>query len=241
MGGEFLGDADMEEVLPSMWPDDLASEARKQFNIEKPGVERDMLQDVTIIEEPTIMDFQRLVELTNYSEKGSSQLAYLVKNWEYKQANAVRLLNEELNILSKQRQEVEQKKLEIIEAHRFVEEKYDDKRTVSILDEVCDIWGTPPKRRTDVLAYNQNIDIDAEYDTIKYWKQRAMHLERMLEASIQREQILMQKLQDNIKTLETQSSPVEELSQILKRADNFLHFVLQNAPVVIGHQVTLVP
>jgi hypothetical protein len=27
------------------------------------------------------------------------------------------------------------------------------------------------------------------------------------------------------------------LTQILKRADNFLHFVLQNAPVVIGHQV----
>ena len=62
---------------------------------------------------------------------------------------------------------------------------------------------------------------------------RAMQFDKMLEASI-----LMQKLLDNIKTLETQSSPVEELNQILKRADNFLHFVLQNAPVVIGHQVT---
>ncbi|KAI4337218.1 hypothetical protein L6164_015663 [Bauhinia variegata] len=46
----------------------------------------------------------------------------------------------------------------------------------------------------------------------------------------------MEKLQESIKNLERQSSPVEELSQILKRADNFLHFILQNAPVVIGHQ-----
>ncbi|ONK70519.1 uncharacterized protein A4U43_C05F34540 [Asparagus officinalis] len=236
MGGEFLGDLDMEEVLPSMWPDDLANEDRKQFNIDKPGFEKDMLENVTITEDPTIVDFKRLVELTNYSEKGSSQLAYLVKNWEYKQANAVRLLNEELNILSKQRQEVERKKLDIIEEHRFVEEKYDEKHPVSILDEVYDIWDSPPKRRNDVLTYNQNIDIDAEFDTIKYWKQRAMQLDNMLEASIQREQTLIHKLEDSIKTLEKQSSPVEELSDILKRADNFLHFVLQNAPVVIGHQ-----
>ncbi|KAM7490469.1 hypothetical protein LguiA_033390 [Lonicera macranthoides] len=36
--------------------------------------------------------------------------------------------------------------------------------------------------------------------------------------------------------MERQSSPVEEFSRIIERADNFLHFVLQNAPVVIGHQ-----
>jgi hypothetical protein len=48
---------------------------------------------------------------------------------------------------------------------------------------------------------------------------------------------LKEKLQESIETIERQSSPVEELSQILKRADNFLHFILQNAPVVIGHQV----
>ena len=139
MGGEFIGDAAIEEILPSMWPDDIGGEVRKQFNIEKPGIDRDMLEDVAITEEPTIYDFKSLSELTNYSEKGSSQLTYLVKTWEYKQANAVRLLNEELDTLSKQRQEVEQKKLEILEAHRFVEEKYDDKRTVSILDEVYDL------------------------------------------------------------------------------------------------------
>ncbi|GFY96802.1 histidine kinase 5 [Actinidia rufa] len=161
-----------------------------------------MLEEVTIMEERTIVDFKRLLELTNYSEKGSSQLAYLVKNWEYKQANAVRLLREELDNLCKQKQEVELKQLEILEEHRFEEEGYGgDKRQISILD------GVVP-----------------------------CHLEKLLEASIQREQTLMEKLQESIKNLERQSSPVEELSQILKRADNFLHFILQNSPVVIGHQ-----
>ncbi|MFS8011847.1 putative histidine kinase [Helianthus anomalus] len=47
------------------------------------------------------------------------------------------------------------------------------------------------------------------------------------------------KPEESIINLEKQSSLVEELSQILKRDDNFIHFVLQNAPVVIGHQVIL--
>jgi len=167
-------------------------------------------------------------------------LAYLVKHWEYKQANAVRLLREELDILSKQREEVELKKLEILEEHRFEEERYGgDKRPISILDEVYDLWQDVPRRKNDVIIQNKRVEIEAEYDTVVYWKQRAMHLEKLLEASIQREQILIEKLEESIKDLERQSSPVEELSQILKRADNFLHFVLQNAPVVIGHQVNL--
>ncbi|KAI3692253.1 hypothetical protein L6452_32067 [Arctium lappa] len=226
------------EVLPSMWPEDIDA-AGKKFNVEKPGADQDLLEDVTFIEEPTIVDFQRLLELTNYSEKGSSQLSYLVKNWEWKQENAVRLLREELENLSKQQREVELKKLEILEEHRFEQESYGgDKRPVSILDEVYEIFQDAPKRRNDVVIPDQRIDIDDEHDTdtVKYWKQRAWHLEKLLDASIQREQILLEKLDESIEKLEKQSSPVEELSQILKRADNFLHFVLQNAPVVIGHQ-----
>jgi signal transduction histidine kinase len=224
------------EVLTSMWPEDI-NEAGKQFNVERPGVNQDMLEEVTINEEPKIVDFQRLYELSNYSEKGSSQLAYLVKNWEHKQANAVRLLREELDSLSKQQQAVELKKLEILEEHRFEEQFIGDKRPISILDEVVyNIWGDAPRRKNDVVVQDKQVEIDAEYDTAVYWKQRAMHLERLLEASVQREQILLDKLQESIENLERQSSPVEELSQILKRADNFLHFVLQNAPVVIGHQ-----
>ena len=226
------------EILPSMWPEDVVSDAGKQFNVERPGQDQDMLEEVTILEEPTIVDFKRLLELTNYSEKGSSQLAYLVKHWEYKQANAVRLLREELDNLSKQRQEAELKKLEILEEHRFEEEKYGDKRPISILDEVYDIWPDVHRIKNDVVVQNK-IEIDAEYDTVVYWKQRALHFEKLLEASKQREQILTEKLQESIENFERQSSPVEELSHILKRADNFLHFVLQNAPVVIGHQVTL--
>ncbi|KAG9456022.1 hypothetical protein H6P81_000530 [Aristolochia fimbriata] len=236
MGEDLLEEMEIE-VLPSMWPEDLGKEAAKQFNVEKPGADQDMLQEVNIVEEPSIVDFKRLLELTNYSEKGSSQLAFLVKHWEYKQANAVRLLKEELDILSKQRKEVELKKLEILGAHEFEEEKYvGDKRSISILDEVYDIWEAVPRRKSDVVFQNKKVEVDAEFDTIKYWKQKAMQLDKLLEASMQREHILQEKLQENIKNMERQSSPVEELSQILKRADNFLHFVLQNAPVVIGHQ-----
>ncbi|PIA28547.1 hypothetical protein AQUCO_06800002v1 [Aquilegia coerulea] len=234
MGDDYDEDMDIEGVS-SMWPEDVGSESGKRFTMEKPGLDKDMLEEVTITEDISQVDFKRLLELTSYSEKGSSQLANLVKNWEYKQSNAVRLLNEELDKLSRQRQEVELKKLEILEDHQF-EGDAGDKRSISILDEVYDIWEAVPRRKSNVVVQNKRIEIDAEYDTITYWKQRAMQLEKLLEASVQREQTLMEKLQENIKTLERQSSPVEEFSQILKRADNFLHFVLQNAPVVIGHQ-----
>ncbi|CAL5206255.1 unnamed protein product [Lathyrus oleraceus] len=228
------------EVLPSMWPEDVGTDVGKQFNIEKPGRDQDMLEEVTILEEPAIADFQRLMELTNYTEKGSSQLAYLMQHWEYKQANAVRLLREELDNLSKQRKEVELRKLEILkDNNRFEEESYGgDKRPVSILDDVYYTWQDLPVaiRKSDVVVQNKRIEIEAEYDTVVYWKHRSRDLEKQLEASIRREEILKEKLQESIETIERQSSPVEELSQILKRADNFLHFILQNAPVVIGHQ-----
>ncbi|MQL98538.1 hypothetical protein Taro_031250, partial [Colocasia esculenta] len=236
MGGEIIAEMDME-VLPSMWPECLGNEAKKQFNIDNPGMDNDMLEEVTINDDSSIVDFKRLIELTNYSEKGSSQLSHLLKHWEYKQANALRLLKEEFDNLSKQKHEAELKKLEILEAHRFEGEKYGgDKRSVSILDEVFDLWdATPSGRKIDVI-YSRNFEIDAEYGTVRYWKERAAQLESMLEASAKRELMLMEKLQDSIKNLERQSSPVEELTHMLKRADNFLHFVLQHAPVVIGHQ-----
>ncbi|XP_028799043.1 histidine kinase 5 [Neltuma alba] len=235
MENDHIEDMDIE-ILHSMWPEDIETDVGKKFNIEKPGKDEDMLEEIIIMEESTIVDFKRLMELTNYTDKGSSQLSHLVKHLEYKQANAVRLLREELDNLSKQRREVELRKLEILEEHRFEEGAYGDKRTVSILDDIYDIWQDVPRRKCNVVVQNKIIEINAEYDTTVYWKQRALHLEKMLEESVQREQILAEKLQESIKNLEKQSSPVEELSQILKRADNFLHFVLQNAPVVIGHQ-----
>nr|KYP70303.1 Signal transduction histidine-protein kinase barA [Cajanus cajan] len=162
MENDCIEDMDIEAV-PSMWPEDIGTEVGKQFNIEKPGRDQDMLEE---------------------------------------------------------------------------EERYGgDKRPVSILDDVYDgIWHDIPCRKSDVVVQSKRSEIDAEYDTVMYWKQRALHLEKQLEASIQREQILEDKLLESIANIERQSSPVEELSQILKRADNFLHFILQNAPVVIGHQ-----
>ncbi|KAL4565030.1 hypothetical protein LXL04_029112 [Taraxacum kok-saghyz] len=230
---------DMEvEVLSTPWPEDIDA-AGKKFNVEKPGADQDILQDVNIIEETTIVDFKRLVDLTNYSEKGSSQLSYLVKIWEREQENAVRLLREELENLGKQRHEVELKKSEIFEERQFEDESYGgDKRPISIIGEVYEIAPDVPKRKNDVMHQDKKLEIDGEDDTetIKYWKQRALNSEKLLELSVNREQILMEKLEESIERLKKQSSPVEELSQILKRADNFLHFVLQNAPVVIGHQ-----
>ncbi|EYU22050.1 hypothetical protein ABFS82_01G039900 [Erythranthe guttata] len=232
-------------VLSSMWPEDI-NEAGRQFNIERPGLsDRDMLEEVTIIKEPNIVDFKRLMELTNYSDKGNWQLANLVKNWEYKQENAVRLLQEELVNLSKQQKAVELKKLEILEEHRFEKDEYGgDKRPVSILDESLrylyqDQDQDSPLRKRDVVCGGEDREVevaDEENDGGMFWKKRALSLEKLLEASLRREEILLVKLEESIENLERQSSPVEELSQVLKRADNFLHFVLQNAPVVIGHQ-----
>jgi hypothetical protein len=204
-----------------MWPEDVETDFGKQFSIEKPGMDQDILEEVTILEEPIVADFQRIVELTNCTNQGSFQLANLMKNWEHKQANAVRLLREELDNLTKQREEVDLRKLEIL---RFEEESNysGNKCPVSILDDV---------------VQNKRVEIEAEYDTVVYWKNRAIDLERQMEASIRREVILKEKLQESIETIERQSSPVEELSQILKRKDNFFHFILQNAPFVIGHQV----
>ncbi|KAJ4952839.1 hypothetical protein NE237_029671 [Protea cynaroides] len=233
-GTGYPDDMDMDaEVFAAMWPEDLPS---NPFTIEKPG--GDLLEDVNLKEDAYIADFKRLLELSNHSEKGSSQLSYLVKHWEYKQANVVRLLNEELDNLSKQRHEVELKKLEILEELRNGEEQFaGDKRAVSIMDEVFDIWEKDlPRRKKDVVVQNKSLEIDAKHDTSKYWKQRAMQAEIMLEASVEREKKLMEKLQEDIKNLENQSSPVEELSQILRRADNFLHFILQTSPVCFGHQ-----
>ncbi|KAJ6406097.1 hypothetical protein OIU84_009759 [Salix udensis] len=136
MENDQMEDMDIE-ALSSMWPEDIDSS--KPY-VEKPVGDQDMLEEVTIVEGPTIVDFHHLVELTNYTDRGTSQLAHLGQHWEYKQA------------------------------------------------------------------------------------------------SIHREELLAEKLQESIQNLEKQSSPIEELTQILKRADNFLHFVLQNAPVVIGHQ-----
>lgn len=155
MENDLIEDMDIEGV-PSMWPEDIGNDAGKQFNVEQPGGDQDMLEEVAIPEEPKIVDYKRLLELTSFTDQGSSQLAYLVKHWEYKQANAVRLLKEELDNLSRQRQESELKKLEILEEHRFEKEEYGgDKRPISILEDVYDIYQKVPQRKSDFVVQNK--------------------------------------------------------------------------------------
>ncbi|XP_010548554.1 PREDICTED: histidine kinase 5-like [Tarenaya hassleriana] len=234
MESDQIEDMDVE-VLSSMWPEESNSDIGKQFNVEKPEGDQDMLEEVLIKRGPLMVDFKRLSELTDFTDQGSSQMQYLMKQWEYKQANAVRLLREELDNLSRQKEEAEIKEWKILEEHRFEGSSYGNERPISVWDDGYDIWQDAPARKHEVVL-SQEVEIEAEYDTVAYWKQRALHLEKLLEASIKREQALMERLKENIESIEKQTSPVEELSQILKRADSFLHFVLQNAPVVVGHQ-----
>ena len=68
MGCEMESDQpeDLDVVMTSMWPEDI-SEASRQFNVERLGADQDMLEEVTINEEPNIVNFQRLMmELTNF-------------------------------------------------------------------------------------------------------------------------------------------------------------------------------
>lgn len=69
---------------------------------------------------------------------------------------------------------------------------------------------------------DNNLNADHDTHTVEYWKQRALHMEKLLEASLQREQVLVENL--------------AELSQNSNMGNNFLHSILQNSPVIIGHQ-----
>ncbi|XP_051197842.1 probable histidine kinase 1 [Lolium perenne] len=236
MGDEYLSDPE-DEVAPSMWPENIGDKHKKQFKMEKLGNDHDALKDVKFDQQPVRMDIHRLIEMAN-SEKGTSHMQYFVKHWEYKRANTVRLLNEQVGLLSQQRKEIEEKKLQILEDQRCQDENYYAAiRQVPILDEVYkDEWKRPSKKGDD-LSCNQELKIDAEYDSIFYWKERAMLLEKALEASLQRERALEEKLEQSIKNLQSHT-PVEEFSGMLKRADYFLHLVLESAPIVIAHQDT---
>jgi hypothetical protein len=251
MGDKYLSDPE-DEVAPLVWPENIGDKHNKQFKMENLENDHDALKDVNFDQTPVHADIHRLMEMAN-SEKGTSHMQYFVKHWEYKRANTVRLLNEELGLLSQQRKEIEEKKQQILEDQRCQDENYYAAiRQVPILDEVYkDEWKRPSKKGDD-LSCNQELKIDAEYDSILYWKGRAMQLEKALEASLQRERALEEKLEQGITNLQSHEkleqgiknlqshTPVEEFSGMLKRADYFLHLVLDSAPIVIAHQVCFV-
>ncbi|KAJ3679212.1 hypothetical protein LUZ60_017223 [Juncus effusus] len=227
-----------EEPLSSMWPEDIEDKSNKKFNIEKQShTEQILLKELNFKEDQHQMDFKALSQLTDYSDKGSHQLTSLVKQYKFRKENAVRLLHEEINSLSKQRLEIEQKELEILREHRFVE-----KNQISVLEENLDLWDSKncsvSNLKIDLGLCEKIEEVTGEEGDVNYWRGKVAQLERMLRESLKRENLLEQKLNETVKGLEEQNSPVEELSRILKRADNFLHFILQNAPVVIAHQDT---
>ncbi|KAE8786856.1 Sensor protein rcsC [Hordeum vulgare] len=233
MGDEYRCDSD-DEVAPPMWPN-VGDAHQKQFKMEELGKDHDALNDVEVREQPARVDHHRLMEIAS-SEKGTSQMQYFFKHWQYTRANNARLLSEEVSLLSQQRKEIEEKKQQILEEQRFQDENYyAAKRQVPILDEVYKNEWKRPSKKTDDHSRNQELKIDAEYNTISYWKERAMQLEIALEASLERERALEEKLEADIKNLQSHT-PVEEFSGMLKRADYFLHLVLQSAPIVIAHQ-----
>lgn len=152
------------EVLSSMWPEDVGTEADKQFNVEKPAIDLDMLKEVTIEEKPTIADLTRLPELLSLTQQGSSQLTNLVKQWEYMQNNAVRLLREELKNLDRQREEAEAKELKIIEEYNFESHQPE---YVSVLDETSDLFRRFRQKKRDALVDSKKIEIYEEFDSKK--------------------------------------------------------------------------
>ncbi|KAM3389966.1 hypothetical protein ACQJBY_011868 [Aegilops geniculata] len=185
--------------------------------MENPGKDHeDALKDVEFREQPGRVDLSRLLEIAN-TEKGAYQMQCFVKQWEYKRANTARLLNEELARLSEQRKEIEQKKQQMLE---------DDKRYNALK---CS------SQESSDPSHDQELEDDAEHDSISYWKRRALRSEKAHEADLQRERSLEEKLEEYMKKFQPET-PAEEFSGMLKRADYFLHLILQSAPIVIAHQ-----
>ncbi|KAJ0260761.1 hypothetical protein HA466_0040180 [Hirschfeldia incana] len=221
------------EVLSSMWPKDVKTQEDNQFNVKKPAGDSDTLKEVDIAEKRTMADLKRLPELMNNTDQGSSQLSNLVKQWDYMQDHAVTLLREDIKILTRPREEDEAQEFVIIEEHNFESQEPEN---VPVLDDTSHLLRRFKHKKRDALVGSKRVEIDEELDTVAYWKQKALSLEKMLEASTERERRLIEKLNESLKTMESHTAPVEELTQNLKRAEGFLHFILQNAPIVMGHQ-----
>ncbi|KAG7622585.1 hypothetical protein ISN44_As04g033700 [Arabidopsis suecica] len=109
-------------------------------------------------------DLTRLPELLSLTQQGSSQLTNLVKQWEYMQNNAVRLLREELKNLDRQREEAEAKELKIIEEYQFESHQPE---YVSVLDETSDLFRGFRQKRREVLVDSKKIEIYEEFDSKK--------------------------------------------------------------------------
>ncbi|EFJ13085.1 hypothetical protein SELMODRAFT_20384, partial [Selaginella moellendorffii] len=172
---------------------------------------------------------------------GVGQLSGLARQWESSHSNAVQLLKEEMESLSSQRSEAESKRRRILDEESFYAAASRDNRSVlrgsGTLEEQVkrQVSGVPPLvgRRG---SFGLEEGGEGYGDQVEHWKSKAWKFNQLLGESLQREEILIKKLEEKSKRLEAVKPMVTELQNQLERVDNFLHFVLRNAPIFLSHQ-----
>ncbi|KAI5012810.1 hypothetical protein ZWY2020_025076 [Hordeum vulgare] len=131
---------------------------RRLYKMENHGKDHeDALKDVEFREQPACVDLSELAETAD-TEKAAYQMQYFVKHWEYRRANNARLRNEELGRLSQQREDIEQKKQQIME---------EDQRHNALK---CS------RQEINDPSHDEDLEEDAEHDSTPYWKRRDVEL-----------------------------------------------------------------
>ncbi|KAL3685441.1 hypothetical protein R1sor_003463 [Riccia sorocarpa] len=203
-----------------------------------------LADESSIIRERVFADPGRLVELLQSSEPGLVQLATLAKQWDKRQQHAFRLLQQERDTLALQRLEAERKQRQILEelwsprpdSLGLSTERENGAELTSPMEE-DEAIGIRVSGPSSLVVSVSGMLGDEEEESLEYWKEKAKSLGRLLAESLQREQVLLSRLQESVVD-PTRPLPMEALQVHLHRLDNFLHFTLRKAPVVLAHQDT---
>jgi hypothetical protein len=179
-------------------------------------------------------------ELVSRSESGEAYKSSLARLYEDKQANAMSLLNEQLEALKMQRFEAEKLQGQILNEQLY-ESSYNPEDGCGVSDE------SPP--RSDVFPGDDGpgswsslptsecsiTELEGDHSA-EYWRDRARGFSKMLSESIRREELLEKKLQE-FTSGPPAIQPLEELGLLPNRFDEFLRFCLKKAPIIVAHQV----
>lgn len=95
--------------------------------------------------------------------------------------------------------------------------------------------GRTSSQSSSVSSINSSL-VDETENSLEYWKDQAKRMGHLLAESLHREEVLLSKLHENA-AQHPLPVPMAELRDSLHRLDNFLHFTLRKAPIIIGHQV----
>ncbi|CAM6126831.1 unnamed protein product [Calypogeia fissa] len=236
---EDLQAAKRRRMAP-MWPESWeALAAIDQVHQYEP---QSLPREDLIMRERGFADPDRLLELVHSSETGAVQMASLARQWERRQAITVHLLRQQLAALDTQRLEAERKHRLIVEAH------WSPRSTVSALEPKGDggeptcpmeeddtsTSGATSSQSSSVGSMGSSL-VDENENSLEYWKDQAKKMGQILAENLQREQVLLSKLQES-GVQSAMPVPMEELKDSLHRLDNFLHFTLGKAPIIIAHQ-----